>query len=391
MKFFAAEDIYRKAAKSVSLVAEYLYLNLRRVIRFFALPYCYYNVNWKLCKRSKLAVIGDFLYIFFVLRYYPDNYSPCRLWEVSKEKWKYYYGSNYDPHQRHKLRKSVQPKEYEIIFRDKYITTALCDQFNINTPPIVGRISSGTVFLKGIEGINEKVPEYSKLILKPVSGKGGGGIFVAIVESGGISLCNGRGEHLDHSEVAYQDLICQPFIEQNSIISRVSPSTNTVRLVTLLTQRGSVLIIGAYMRFGTGISFIDNLSQGGISVSIDLNSGQLNGMGHDRYGHRYKYHPNSNVEFVTVTIPYWQSVQKLAKRIQLSFPFYGLLGMDIAIGKDEPVLIEINSNFDNVDLEQAIGPILADPKVYRAYKEFGLLISKSQKNIEKSLIFRRKL
>ena len=85
---------------------------VRRFLRFLALPYCFSKVNWKECTKTKTQVAFDFLYIFFRLKYFPDNYSPCRLWEKNRAEWAYYYGSNYDPYQRRQLRKVVQPAAY---------------------------------------------------------------------------------------------------------------------------------------------------------------------------------------------------------------------------------------------------------------------------------------
>lgn len=74
---------------------------LRQLLRFLGLPYCYlYLVDWKQCRRSPVLVAMDQLYIFFVLRYFPDNYSNCRLYELPRREWAFYYGSSYHPFQR---------------------------------------------------------------------------------------------------------------------------------------------------------------------------------------------------------------------------------------------------------------------------------------------------
>ena len=54
-------------------------------------------VNWDECDRNKILVCYDHLYIFFALKYFPDNYTSCRLWEKPRSEWKYYYGRGYDP------------------------------------------------------------------------------------------------------------------------------------------------------------------------------------------------------------------------------------------------------------------------------------------------------
>jgi hypothetical protein len=144
---------------------------------------------------------------------------------------------------------------------------------------------------------------------------------------------------------------------------------------------GEVLVVGAYIRFGVGAAQVDNLSQGGLSVAVDKRTGRLASCGHDRRSHEYERHPTSQIEFEHHTVPYWSEVMKLAANVQRRLPYYRLLGMDIAVTSDGPVVIEINSDYDNVDLEQACGPILKDREVLTAFAEYGLLINGKQRNL----------
>lgn len=354
---------------------------LRRCLRFLALPYCYLNVNWDLCTRSRIGVGLDFLYIFFVLKYYPDNYSPCRLWEKPRSEWKYYYGSNYDPYQRKRLRRTVQPPEYEILFKDKWITDALCQHAKFPMPSILGRIKPGEAFQDRIEELFTADENFLELIMKPTDGKGGGGVIYCHRKDGAIQYLQGQVAIDLEGVAAERNYIIQRFIKQHPDLTRISASTNTVRIVTLLKDDGETLIVGAYMRFGTGQSKVDNLSQGGLCVPVDIKLGQLRGMGSDRKSQLFSEHPGSHIVFEDTEVPYWTQVTDLASKVQSYFECYRLLGMDIAIAQDGPVLIEINSSYDNVDLEQATGPILRSKAVAHAYSELGLLINKHQRRI----------
>ena len=81
----------------------------RRLVRFLALPYCYLRlVDWRQCRASRVRVLLDLLYIFFRLKYFPGNYSPCRLWEKERRQWVRYYGSGYDAYQRARLQREVR-------------------------------------------------------------------------------------------------------------------------------------------------------------------------------------------------------------------------------------------------------------------------------------------
>ncbi len=353
---------------------------IRRFFRFLALPYCFSKVNWSECTKSKLQVAFDFLYIFFRLKYYPDNYSPCRFWEKPRSEWAYYYGSNYDPYQRRQLRKKVQPSAYEIVFQDKVISEMLCNSKNIATPEVVKVIRQGDE----IESIAQDLAKRNlkSLIFKPRSGKGGGGITCTQIEEGIVhAIKNGSAVPLRGVKAECEQIV-QAFILQHEDMSRISKSTNTIRAVTLKRRNGEILIVGTYARFGVGTSKVDNLSQGGICVSVDIESGELSDTGFDRMSQTFQEHPTSGVVFQGYRVPQWEEVIELAKTVQRSFDFYPLLGMDIAITTEGPVVIEINSGYDNVDLEQAQGPILRNPEVYKAFQEYDLLINSYQKKLK---------
>ncbi|WP_158223069.1 sugar-transfer associated ATP-grasp domain-containing protein [Halovibrio salipaludis] len=323
----------------------------------------------------------DFLYIFFVLKYYPDNYSPCRLWEKPRSEWKYYYGSNYDPYQRKKLQRVVQPPEYEILFKDKWITDALCQHANIPTPSILGKIKPSEPFQERVDELFNLHQNLSELIIKPVDGKGGGGVVYCQRQDAKIRYLQGQTEIDLKGVLSERNYIVQSFIQQHPAITRISGSTNTVRIVTLLQDNDEVLVIGAYMRFGTGQSKVDNLSQGGLCVPIDPKKGKLRQTGSDRKSRLYFEHPDSKIMFEGVEVPFWENVVDLASDVQRYFECYRLLGMDIAIAEDGPLLIEINSSYDNVDLEQATGPILRSEPVVKAYSQLDLLINRHQRDI----------
>ena len=353
---------------------------IRRFFRFLALPYCFSKVNWNECKKSKIEVAFDFIYIFFSLKYYPDNYSPCRLWEKPKAEWSYYYGSNYDPYQRRQLRKRVQPNAYEIVFQDKVISEMLCKAKNIATPEILRIVKKG----ESLEVVAKELAEKNikNLIFKPRAGKGGGGITCTQFENHDVNAVQ-KGSIAPLGKIkAESDLIVQKFIVQHKDMSRISRSTNTIRAVTIKKKNGVILLVGTYARFGVGDSKIDNLSQGGICVSVDIGSGKLAKNGFDRMSQIFHGHPTSGITFDGYQIPQWEEVIALAKKVQDAFDFYPLLGMDIAISENGPIVIEVNSGYDNVDLEQARGPILKDPCVYKAFEEYDLLINRRQKKLQ---------
>lgn len=348
----------------------------RRFLRFLALPYCYFRlVNWAECKASKLQVLKDLFYIFFALKYFPDNYSLCRLWEKDRSEWIYYYGSIYDPYQRSRLRKKVQKKEYEIIFQDKNICYKLCQASNLPLPRQYGVIEPFGDYKKFIKLIFDK-NEITQLMIKPVAGKGGKGILLASIEERRIFIRSGLERIPIDDFVLTETAVAQDFVVQHPSLSAISPSVNTIRIVTLLTIESQVLIIGALIRFGVDNAYVDNTCSGGVAAGINLDSGTLKDVAYDNKSRIYSDHPTSKIVFKGYCIPYWEEVLLLAQKIQEEFSFYKLLGSDIAITAKGPVVIEINGAHDNVGLEQKCGPILLDPRVRYEFKQHNLLINK---------------
>ncbi|MAK48842.1 hypothetical protein [Marinobacter sp.] len=121
------ENIYIYIISGFSSFIEKLAPYLRQVIRFLFLPYTYvFLIDWKVCKKSKIGVLKDFLYIFFVFKTFPDHYQQCRLWEKKPREWALYWGSNYNPFQRRSLFRVLQPPKYRVVYEDKSLCHDIC-------------------------------------------------------------------------------------------------------------------------------------------------------------------------------------------------------------------------------------------------------------------------
>ncbi|BCO11428.1 hypothetical protein GEOBRER4_n2474 [Citrifermentans bremense] len=377
------EKAYDFLVAFVDRTTDLTVLCVRRIIRFIALPYCFtYEINWKNCSRNKLHVACDFLYIFFKLKYYPNNYSCCRLWTKSKSLWPYYYGSNYDPYQRWRFQRNIYKKENIVIFENKIICYELCKNSEFPIPRQYGVIYPQEAYRDRIR-LFMKESDGGKIIIKVYDGMGGKGIVVAYRDGHEVFVkrksvvCT-----LDEFELNHPAIV-QDYVRQHPSLEAYSPSCNTVRVVTLLKRDCSdVLIIGAFIRFGVGASDIDNLSSGGIAAGVDVASGGVFDTAVDYAGNVYSQHPVSTLCFKGLSIPYWEQLVVLSKKIQWQFPFHKLLGLDICITDSGPVLIEINSEPDMVALEMTYGPILLREEVYNEFKSYDLLLNEPSRNLK---------
>lgn len=100
------------------------------------------------------------------------------------------------------------------------------------------------------------------------------------------------------------------------------------------------------MRFGTNKKNIDNASSGGFFVPINLASGTLEEKGMQLLKHggkTYMEHPDTGFKFKGFKIPYFKDV--VNETINVSSNFTNkMIGWDIAIGENEIIFIEGNSN-----------------------------------------------
>lgn len=355
---------------------------IRRSIRFLLLPYCYVNlIDWQECTKAKWRVALDLLYIFFVLRDFPDNYGPCRLWEKPRREWPYYYGSNYNPYQRHLLRKEVQPYDLEVIFKNKEVSDTLCAGLGIPVPKTLGTLDPSDSAKEKLEELLKQA-HGGKAIVKPVFGHAGLGIVLAESTATGIRVHHkGRSEGVE-SFVPPERCLVQEVVVQDPVIAEIAPaSVNTLRMMTMLRRSGEAIVIGASMRFSVGSSFVDNWSAGGVAVGVDHENGELKKWGFDKRGNMYTHHPVSDIEFSGFSIPRWSEAVGLGLRVQQALPFVKILGLDLAFTEDGVVLIEINSDADFVFQEQTTGPLLASRNTWRAFREYGLLYNSKQESL----------
>lgn len=378
-----AEKLYIFTGSVLKNIYDRAVPRIRRLQRFIFLPYCYFFlVDWSRCDEGRWKVICDFLYIFFVLKDFPDNYYRCRLWEKDRTEWVFYYGSIYNPCQRYRLNFEVQKRKYQILYEDKMVCGDLCKRHGIPEPKNFGVFPPNSELNNKIHKIFSEQKEIKRLILKPLDGKGGHGI--KIVELKGrdrFELVYPSGEKYEDIYECTDYYVVQECVNQHGTLNRLSMSVNTIRIVTMKSRDSDSLILGAYLRVGSGSSLVDNINQGGLAVKINMDSGVLDSIAYNKNGDAFRSHPVSLEVFDGLELPYWKEVLSLAKNIQNKMDYQKLLGMDIAITEVGPLLIEINSIYDNVGFEKVCGPILSNKLVWEEFKKYDLLFNKNQRSL----------
>ncbi len=216
--------------------------------------------------------------------------------------------------------------------------------------------------------------QQDKLIIKPTIGYGGGGVQLAFKEDEKIYIMQ-RGTTIDVNKFKITErYLVQEFIEQIEELSKLTSSAS-IRLITLLTKAGEVIFLSGEINTAVNNNYVSNWSAGGVGIGVDTETGKLREVGYDKYGHKYTEHPTSKIKFADYTIPKWEEICVFAKKIQETFPYYKLLGPDITLSRDGPILYEINATPDLSSTEQYNGPLLANKKIREEFNRYNLLIN----------------
>lgn len=354
-----------------------------RFKQFFMLPGCYRRIRAiKDCAKRGPALALDLLIWFFDYKTFPGHYGLSRLWEVPKSEWKYYYGSNYNPHQKMKLKRFVEPLEYRMLFNDKYLCVLTCEALGIRVPRTRGTVDPAHDYRSPIASWLALSPA-GRLIIKPLWGEMGRDIVMAEPGAEGPIVRTPRGAIPLSRFTLREKSIVQDVLAQDPRVAAFSPSSvNTFRVVTMMTPQDEVIIVNASFRSGVAGGLVDNWSAGGVSVGVDCPKGTLKAFAYDKKSNRYAAHPTSGIVFEDFRIPEWERIKATAIATQSAFPFYRLMGLDLALDREgAPVLIEVNGAPDLAGLEQKAGPLLKDPCVLRAFGEYDLLVNRHQKRL----------
>lgn len=200
--------------------------------------------------------------------------------------------------------------------------------------------------------------EKSNFFIKPFNGGGGSGIHKMTVRDRCLKI---NATDIVNDDSLYETLflrsvhhefIIQPEIIQHELLNRINPaSINTIRIDTFIHDDDDVVVVNnaALLRMSNGYTNTDNWANGGIIVSIDLDTGVLDDFGKTKakYGRRrVQQHPVSGFRFSGTSIPFWSEVKEVVRSAALILRPLKFLGWDVAIGTDGPILIEANHDFD---------------------------------------------
>ncbi|WP_221270545.1 sugar-transfer associated ATP-grasp domain-containing protein [Desulfurispira natronophila] len=142
--------------------------------------------------------------------------------------------------------------------------------------------------------------------------------------------------------------LVQPCLANHSSIKPYTGRTvSTCRVITIVNEKDTPEVVAAAFRMPSNPqSVVDNIHAGGFSSPIDITSGKLGKasfLGVSGNLGQLEIHPESNARIEDFTLPYWSEVIKLCKQAHTSFMPRMIIGWDICITEDGPIIIEGNA------------------------------------------------
>jgi hypothetical protein len=184
-------------------------------------------------------------------------------------------------------------------------------------------------------------PDGRELVAKPVDGEGGSGVrMLGMVADGHALLAR-------HSELRRSGtvLVVQPRIHVHPGLADLALSAlPTVRIVTMRDEHGRPEVVSATFRCPTDPEArVDNMKAGGLISPVDLDSGTLGVACFGYGGDDHASHPVTGAVIAGRVLPDWVAATALAVRAHAeAFSDYVLIGWDVAISNEGPLLIEGN-------------------------------------------------
>lgn len=309
--------------------------------------------------KSKLTMIIDYLYIFFILKIMPNNYHLFQFDAKDRSEFKNYLGDTTEPIYYAKLRTNLWSQS--ILVHDKNIFKCLCRHHDLPVPRHFGILKNHKIDEKDRD-LQDLMQEndLKQVIVKPVTGGGGRGIHL-ITSDSPINSRQLEARDAQVGKFMRTGYLIEEELKQHPEIDRINPYTlNSIRIVTMLCPDGSVAFMSAIFKTNATNEPMDNFSQGGIVIGVDLDTGKLKEVGIMQYpqGRIFKQHPLTNTEFLNFQIPSWQRLKEVAAKAQSVFHYVKSVGWDIAITPDGPVIIEGNQDWGTNGLQAANGGLL---------------------------------
>jgi hypothetical protein len=304
----------------------------------------------------------------------------------------YYYGLDKNSYREYlsdyqrALARFINHPFTEVLNNKLIFDHVLCGHANV--PKVYATILDGKIHLSegskpaDYDGYTDKASlisaicrENKKIVLKPIKGAFGIGIYIIFYQSDGSYLVNLQelsGPELQKKLQGLNNYLITEFIEQGEQAGKYFPvATNTLRILTMADPVGGTpFIAAAVRRVGTKKSApLDNAAQGGLTVDINIDTGEL-GLAAQLTPRGliwYDSHPDTGVRITGDVIPGWSSIKDKVLTLVAKLPYLKYVGWDI-IDTDKDLVYLEGNNQSSVRVWQIHKPLLKDPRIKEFYR-----------------------
>lgn len=213
----------------------------------------------------------------------------------------------------------------------------------------------------GFSKVKDFISSHKEFVRKPISGLGGQDVVK-------LASSDIKDMKTFYEKLKEENCLLEELVVQDAEWSKLNPnSINTLRIVTKCIG-GKSEILFAVARIGAGKTIADNFHQGGVGVKINTAKGILEGEAIDKEGNVSKETSVTHVKVNGYKIPYWKEIKKMVNKAAKVNDNVNVIGWDIAISKDGPLIIEGNRG-PGMDLVQVLYKRGVKPDLEKVKKE----------------------
>jgi hypothetical protein len=254
-------------------------------------------------------------------------------------------------HEFHKVAKELNSPEYYPMLEDKYFFSKILDGQGLRFPRNLYLIDHAGIFnIESKEFLTEEEFLQNDFdgFCKLNNGFGGKNIFR-------VEVLN-KNLQINESDISVSDFVkflggkkylIQERIVQHNDMNVLNPSCmNTMRILTIRTGQ-TFHLYQVYLRIGINNNYVDNGLSGNIMVGVEKDTGTL--MEYAFAGaiiaeeSTLDRHPQTRTVFKGFKIPYYEESVEMVKSLHLLFHQFYMIGWDIGITPDGPIVIEGNN------------------------------------------------
>ena len=280
--------------------------------------------------KNYIGMVFDTVYCVFRYGLGLTDYLSFQIYNKTAKERKEYVGTRME----NKFYAKVSPSEYKAKFSMKPTFLHDFKQY-VKRDYFVPKDGNYDEFISFIN-------KHNIFMAKPLDGLGGKGVSKENVTD------------IDDKKAYYDKLVenhmfLEEVVVQHPDLNKLS--VNTMRIMTFYNN-GNPRILWVGLRVGNGVNSIDNFHAKGMAVNVDMETGKLIGNGIDQELHQFSEHPVTHVKFDGFQIPCFEEAKQLVLKAALESDKILVVGWDVAVTPEGPVLIEGNRrpSFDLVQV-----------------------------------------